>query len=265
MTADKEGWILRKLQSFTSRQFIGWRQQSYSHLQTKSHLHQPSKHSDAGINVIIFTSWQLIAALGEFRVYTAEFLETGGNGTESVHYVRLFREFLTTLCFAWRWRGKVFRVRKHRDQTTHNPSPEQRHHYIVASGPHLRLLTSSISVTTFFLVYFLSITNCFSGVRLQICAKSSIWCLYISVGQCCLWSLHQIYLLKIWNCRGICRKMTSVWMENLLFSCGGIMPSNIDNWTPITPLAFRSLSCNQTEQKMSKIVLYIFTFWPCYV
>ena len=65
-----------------------------------SHLHQPSKHSDAGINVIIFTSWQLIAALGEFREYTAEFLETGGNGTESVHYVRLFREFLTTLCFA---------------------------------------------------------------------------------------------------------------------------------------------------------------------
>ena len=45
----------------------------------------PGKHSDAGINVIIFTSWQLIAALGEFREYTAEFLETGGNGTESVH------------------------------------------------------------------------------------------------------------------------------------------------------------------------------------
>ena len=115
VTADKEGWILRKLQSFTSRQFIGWRQQSSNKVTPSL-----SKHSDAGINVIIFTSWQLIAALGEFREYTAEFLETGGNGTESVHYVRLFREFLTTLCFAWRWRGKVFRVRKHRDQTTHN-------------------------------------------------------------------------------------------------------------------------------------------------
>ena len=118
VTADKEGWILRKLQSFTSRQFIGWRQQSSNKVTPSL-----SKHSDAGINVIIFTSWQLIAALGEFREYTAEFLETGGNGTESVHYVRLFREFLTTLCFAWRWRGRYLELESivTRQPTTHRP------------------------------------------------------------------------------------------------------------------------------------------------